>query len=46
MDALIERAAPGWRERDDYALRAAAVYAAPDHEHLTTLRRQLHTHLT
>ena len=46
MDALIERAAPGWRDRDDYAPRAAAVYAAPDHDRLTTLRRQLQTHLT
>ncbi len=46
MDAQIERAAPGWRERDEYAARAAAVYAAPDLDHLTTLRRQLQTHLT
>lgn len=46
MDALIERAAPGWRERDDYAPRAAAVYAAPDLDHLTTLRRRFRSRLT
>lgn len=46
LDALIERAAPGWRERDDYAARAVAVYAAPDLDHLTTLRRRFRSRLT
>lgn len=46
MDSLIERAAPGWRDRDDYAPRAAAVYHSPNPDPLNTLRRHLQTHLT
>ena len=46
MDALVERAAPGWRDRDDYPARATAVYGTPDHALLTTLRRRLHSRLT
>lgn len=46
MDALIERAAPGWRDRDDYTPRAAAVYHSPNPDPLNTLRRHLQTHLT
>ena len=46
MDALVERAAPGWRDRDDYPARATAVYGTPDHPLLTTLRRRLHSRLT
>lgn len=40
LDGLIERAAPGWRERDDYARRAASVYGEPDVERLQGLRRR------
>lgn len=29
IDAIIEAAAPGWRERSDYAQRAASIYADP-----------------
>ena len=46
MDALVERAAPGWRDRDDYPARATAVYGTPDHPLLTALRRRLHARLT
>lgn len=46
MDALIERAAPGWRDRDDYAPRAAAVYHSPNADPLNTLRRTLNHTLT
>ena len=41
LDALIERASPGWRERDDYAQRARLVYATPDTAHLQNIRRHL-----
>lgn len=41
LDALIERASPGWRERDDYAQRAQLIYATPDTAHLQTIRRRL-----
>jgi len=41
LDALIERASPGWRERDDYAQRARLVYAAPDIARLQNIRRRL-----
>ena len=41
MDALVERASPGWRERDDYGRRAEAVYGEPDGERLQLLRRRL-----
>ena len=41
LDGLIERAAPGWREREDYAQRARWVYGEPDVERLQGLRRRL-----
>ncbi len=41
LDRLVERAAPGWRERDDYAQRARAVYGEPNGELLNTLRLQV-----
>ena len=41
LDALIERASPNWRERDDYAQRAQLVYATPDTAQLQTIRRRL-----
>ena len=41
LDALIERASPGWRERDDYAQRAQLVYAAPDTTRLQNIRLRL-----
>ena len=41
LDALIERASPNWRERDDYAQRAQIIYATPDTAHLQTIRRRL-----
>ena len=41
LDALIERASPGWRERDDYAQRAQLIYATPDTAHLQNIRRRL-----
>ena len=41
LDALIERASPNWRERDDYAQRAQLIYATPDTAHLQNIRRRL-----
>lgn len=45
FDGLIERASPGWRERSDYAARAAALYGEPNPDSITTLRRRLRTAL-
>lgn len=41
LDGLIERAAAGWREREDYERRAGRVYGEPDVERLQGLRRRL-----
>ena len=41
VDGIIEAASPGWRERDDYGIRAAAVYGAPDAERLSDARREV-----
>ena len=41
LDGLIERASPGWRERDDYRSRAAAVYGEPDADRLNAMRRRV-----
>ncbi len=30
FDSIVEAASPGWRERDDYQLRAADVYGSPE----------------
>ncbi len=46
IDQIIEAAAPGWRERDDYRQRAAAVYGAPDAETLRAIRAELQSQLT
>ena len=36
LDDVVEAASPGWRERDDYRVRAGAVYGSPD---VAALRR-------
>lgn len=30
IDAIVEAVSPGWRERDDYGQRAAAIYGGPN----------------
>ena len=34
LDGVVESASPGWRERDDYQPRAAAVFGQPDSDAL------------
>ena len=46
IDAIIEAAAPGWRERDDYRTRSNAVYGTPDLAGLRSLRAELQSRLT
>ena len=41
IDAIVESASPGWRERDDYQPRARAVYGAPDVDELRGVTVQL-----
>lgn len=37
LDAVVEAASPGWRERNDYRQRANAVYGEPDLDQLRSL---------
>lgn len=46
IDKIIEAAAPGWRERDDYRTRSKAVYGTPDIAGLRSLRTELQSRLT
>ena len=41
IDAIVEAASPGWRERDDYGQRAAAIYGAPSVKELRVLCTEL-----
>lgn len=41
IDAIIESVSPGWRERDDYAQRAATVYGEPNVRELRLLGTEL-----
>lgn len=41
LDGVIEAASPGWRERDDYQRRAAAVYGTPDAKALRRIAVQV-----
>lgn len=41
IDAIIESVSPGWRERDDYAQRAAATYGEPNVRELRVLCTEL-----
>lgn len=41
IDAVVEAVSPGWRERDDYGRRAAAIYGEPDLKELRVLCTEL-----
>lgn len=41
IDAIIEAVSPGWRERDDYAQRAAATYGEPNIREIRMLCTEL-----
>ncbi len=46
IDGIIEAAAPGWRERDDYRVRSGALYGAADLAQLRSLRTELQSRLS
>ena len=46
IDAIVEAAAPSWRERDDYRIRSQALYGTPDIAALRPLRAELQARLT
>ena len=45
IDAIVEAVSPGWRERDDYERRAAAIYGEPNLRELRLLRTDLQSRI-
>ena len=46
IDAIVEAASPGWRERDDYRVRSTALYGSADIAALRSVRTELQSRLS